>query len=196
MALRIQLRPLFLLGSALLLAAAATQACGGDDSTTTTPDGSTPMDGSMGGDSSMQPDTSMMNDSGGGDSGGDGGMMGDAGQDSGPSIGYQCGSGTVSDCSMCDAGTQECAYCDTMDASVIKGVCTPLHQNCFLNVPMGFEDCRCGTMGMMVDAGTCPEAYQVCTAAGRCHTCSDQMMNNGLMCQGGGTCHYGDGGCN
>jgi hypothetical protein len=131
-------------------------------------------------------------DTGTGDTGAtDGGTT----QDSGVTIGtWKCGATTVTDCSQCTGYTQPCAYCNTLDASVVTGVCTQLNTSCFNNqIPQGYQDCNCA------DASDCIESYQVCVAfgqgGGHCHTCTDGTGNNGLTCNGGGTCAPDAGGC-
>src|SRR5678815_3592434 len=83
---------------------------------------------------------------------------------------WTCGSVKVTDCAQCTGFTQPCAYCGTQDASVLTGVCVQTGQNCFNTIPNGFQDCPCA------DAATCPEAFQVCTTNGRCHTCTDCLL--------------------
>ena len=109
-----------------------------------------------------------------------------------PSLSYFCGplDASVSSCGACTGRTQPCAYCNNVDAATLTGLCTPFQTNCFNTVPNGFQDCQCAS------AAACPESYQVCTGAGRCHTCSDVNTNNTLACEGSGTtCNYADGGC-
>jgi hypothetical protein len=183
--------------SLLIVSSSFTQACGGDSGAGVTPD-----DGSV---DSTTDDTGT-NDTGTGESGGDDTGTNDTGTsdtgatDAGDGGAKDSGSGNVvlqcpdggatTDCAQCTGAPQPCVYCDMNDASALQGVCTPMHQNCFQNIPNGFEDCRC-----MMDASTCPEGYQVCTVNDRCHTCSDQNGNDMLKCQNGGTCNYADGGC-
>jgi hypothetical protein len=102
---------------------------------------------------------------------------------------WSCGSVKVSDCSQCIGFTQPCAYCNVQDASVITGSCVQTGTNCQNAIPQGFQDCPCA------DASTCIEAFQVCTAFGRCHTCTDSTQNNGLKCEDGLTCAADAGGC-
>lgn len=117
----------------------------------------------------------------------DGGTTTDGG-----GLAFRCGTSTVTDCSQCPNATQPCVYCGFLDASVLRGVCTTLHQGCQNTIPQGFQDCPCPQ-----DPSGCPEAYQVCSnsGGGRCHTCSDDNNNDGLTCQNGGTCDAVDGGC-
>ena len=171
------------------------QACGGDS---TTDDGGT--DGTTN-DVVQQPDTSgndvVTNPDTGPDDGGttdasDGGTTTDA-SDGGTTIDtgiaqWTCGSVKVSDCSQCTGFTQPCAYCNVQDASVLSGQCVQTGTNCFNNIPQGFQDCVCA------DASTCPEAFQICSAQGRCHTCTDSPQNNGLTCENKLTC-AADAGC-
>jgi hypothetical protein len=104
---------------------------------------------------------------------------------------WSCGSVKVSDCSQCTGFTQPCAYCGVQDASALTGVCVQTGTNCLNAIPnQGVEDCVC-TPG---DASTCPEAFQVCTTNGRCHTCTDSTQNNGLKCENATTCQA-DAGC-
>ena len=101
---------------------------------------------------------------------------------------WSCGSVKVADCSQCTGFTQPCAYCNVQDASVITGSCVQQGMNCQMAIPQGFQDCPCA------DASTCIEGFQVCTAFGRCHTCTDSTQNNGLKCEDGLTCQA-DAGC-
>lgn len=174
------------------------QACGGDGAVDL--DGST--DGTTGGDTVTPPpdsggqDVVVIDDTGTGDTGTtDAGDAGTTPDSSSGGLAYRCGfdGGTVTDCSQCVGATQPCAFCGTADASVILGVCTALHTNCFNAIPSNqYQDCPCPA-----DAGACPESYQICATGGggRCHTCSDQNTNNGMKCENGGTCDYVDGGC-
>jgi hypothetical protein len=179
-----------------LCAFAAAQACGGDD-TAILPDAS--MDASIdtSTDDTGLPDTGPAPDSGD-DAATDGGATDGGATDGsktdggGGGILLRCGDASVSDCAQCNGATQPCVYCATNDASALQGLCTQLHQGCQNSIPNGFEDCRCGNG----DASACPEKYQVCTGAARCHTCSDNNANNGLTCENGGKCTYADGGCN
>jgi hypothetical protein len=170
------------------------QACGGDS---LIDDGGT--DGTTN-DVAQQPDTSgndvVTTDTGTDDTGTDTGTTdgsstdasdGGVQQDTGIAK-WQCGSVTVSTCSQCTGFTQPCAYCSTTDASVLSGVCTQTSTNCLNVIPQGFQDCPCA------DAATCPEAFQVCTQQGRCHTCTDNTTNNTLKCENGQTC-AADSGC-
>ena len=101
---------------------------------------------------------------------------------------WNCGSVKVSDCSQCTGFTQPCAYCSVTDASVLTGSCVQMGTNCFNNIPNGFQDCPCA------DAATCPEAFQICSGQGRCHTCTDSLQNQGLKCENNLTCQV-DAGC-
>jgi hypothetical protein len=170
------------------------QACGGDS---TTDDGGADVTVN---DVVQQPDTSGNDvvtppDTGTDDTGTDTGTDGstsdasDGGvqQDTGIAM-WKCGSVNVTSCSQCTGFTQECAYCSFTDASVLSGVCTQIYTNCANAIPQGFQDCPCA------DASTCPEAFQVCTQQGRCHTCTDNATNNTLKCENGGTC-AADSGC-
>ena len=173
------------------------QACGGDSSTD---DGGT--DGTVndvvtnpdtsGNDVVTNPDTGP-DDSGTTDTGTDGTTTSDA-SDGGTTIDtgiaqWTCGSVKVTDCSQCTGFTQTCAYCNLQDASVLSGVCVQTGANCANSIPQGYQDCTCA------DAATCPEAFQVCTQQGRCHTCTDNTFNNGLKCEDGLTCAADAGGC-
>ncbi len=103
---------------------------------------------------------------------------------------WQCGSATVTSCTACIGYTQPCVYCAVADASLLSGVCIQTGTNCLNAIPSNqYQDCVCA------DAAACPEAFQVCTTNGRCHTCSDQSSNNNLTCENGGKCDYADGGC-
>jgi hypothetical protein len=174
------------------------QACGGDSGTD---DGGS--DGTTGNDVITQPDIVTQDvvtnpdtgpddtgvpDTGPGDTGpgdaNDGGTTVDTGIAQ-----WTCGSVKVADCSLCTGFTQPCAYCNTQDASVLSGVCVQTGQNCFNTIPNGYQDCPCA------DASTCPEGFQVCTNAGRCHTCTDSTQNNGLKCEDNLTCQIDAGGC-
>jgi len=101
---------------------------------------------------------------------------------------WTCGSVKVSDCSQCTGFTQPCVWCNFQDASVITGACVQTGDNCSNSIPQGFQSCNCA------DASTCPEAFQICSGFGRCHTCTDNTTNNGLTCQNGQTC-AADAGC-
>jgi hypothetical protein len=173
------------------------QACGGDSSTD---DGGA--DGTTN-DVIQQPDNFVADvvtnpDTGGDDSstsdgGTDGSTTSDA-SDGATTIDtgiaqWSCGSVKVSDCSQCTGFTQPCAYCNFQDASVLSGVCVQTGDNCANSIPQGYQDCVCA------DASTCPEAFQVCTQQGRCHTCSDMQTNNGLKCENALTCQYDAGAC-
>ena len=173
------------------------QACGGEANVDI--DGST--DGTTGGDTNPPPPQDsggqdvVVADTGTQDTGtadaGDGGTKPDS---STSGLAYRCGldGGTVTGCSQCAGNVQPCAYCQTLDASVLLGVCVPMHTDCYSNaVPIGYTTCSCAGG----DAGACPESYQICNSFGRCHTCSDVYTNGGLKCENGGTCDYADGGC-
>ena len=182
-------RPAFLALS--LCAFAAAQACGGDD-TVVTLDASTDTSIDTSTDDTGVPDTGPGQDSGGDDGATDGGATDGSKTDGGGGILLRCGDASVSDCAQCNGATQPCVFCGTNDASALQGLCTQLHQGCQSAIPNGFEDCRCANG----DASVCPEKYQVCTGAARCHTCSDNNANNGLTCESGGKCTFADGGCN
>lgn len=171
------------------------QGCGGSD--VTIPDGSddgTVADGpgtDSGGQDVAQNDTGTTEAGGGDGSTGEGGSSDGGITDAGSNTLLRCGDASVNDCSQCQGATQPCVYCNFLDASVLTGVCTPLHQNCFNTIPQGFQDCVCQS------PSACPEAYQVCSTSGggRCHTCSDNNNNTSLKCENGGTCNAVDGGC-
>jgi len=135
------------------------------------------------------PDTG--DDSSAADTGTDGGVTdasdGSTGVDTGIAQ-WTCGSVKVTDCSQCTGFTQPCVWCNFQDASVITGACVQTGTNCSNVIPQGFQSCVCG------DASTCPEAFQICSGFGRCHTCTDNTQNNGLTCQNGLTC-AADSGC-
>jgi hypothetical protein len=175
---------------------ALAQACGGDSGTGI--DGGD--DGTVA-DVFQQPDNFVNDvvtnpdtgDDGSTTDGGTDGSTGDASDgattiDTGIAM-WTCGSVKVSDCSQCTGFTQPCAYCNMQDASVLSGTCVQTGDNCFNSIPNGFQDCPCA------DASTCPEAFQVCTNQGRCHTCTDSVQNNGLKCENATTCQIDAGGC-
>ena len=115
----------------------------------------------------------------------------DVGSDAPAGMMFKCGDTmTVADCSTCTNATQPCVYCNVQTPGTMVGICTALHSNCIGAIPMNFQDCHCGTT-----VSSCPEAYQICNATGSCHTCSDATGNQGLMCQGGGTCNATTGIC-
>lgn len=102
---------------------------------------------------------------------------------------WTCGTAKVTDCAQCIGFTQPCVYCDIQDASTITGVCVQSGTNCVTAVPtIQHVDCACS------DASTCPEAFQICTSTGRCHTCTDSTANDGLTCEDGTKCAV-DAGC-
>lgn len=183
-----------LISTSLLCASwALAQACGGDTGT-----------GLDGGDDGTVPDVFQQPDTSGNDvvTNPDTGPVDDSGTDTGTTTDasdggttidtgiaqWNCGSVKVSDCSQCTGFTQPCAYCNFQDASVITGSCVQQGTNCQAAIPQGFQDCPCA------DASTCIEGFQVCTAFGRCHTCTDNPQNNGLKCEDGLTCQA-DAGC-
>ncbi len=112
----------------------------------------------------------------------------DAPFEAGP-LTFTCGNSTVNDCSQCNGMPQPCVYCSNNNAAILAGACLPANQNCFNAAPNNFQDCNCN------NPSACPESYQVCTGAGRCHTCEDNGTNNGLTCKSGGKCDAVDGGC-
>ncbi len=173
------------------------QACGGDSGTDL--DGGS--DGTVN-DVVSQPDTSgndvvQPQDTGTDDTstGNDGSTTTDA-SDAGTQAdtgitSWKCGSVTVSDCAQCTGFTQTCVYCLAFqaDAAPLSGVCVQEGTNCLNSIPQGYQDCPCNN-----DASACPEGFQVCTQQGRCHTCTDNLQNNGLKCEDGKTC-VADAGC-
>jgi len=108
-----------------------------------------------------------------------------------PKIAFHCGNATVTDCSQCANAPQPCVYCNTTNTTQLTGVCTQLHTNCVTIEPQGFGDCPCAND----DVSLCPEPYQICNQTNSCHTCSDATGNNGLACEGGGTCNPQTGTC-
>jgi hypothetical protein len=102
---------------------------------------------------------------------------------------FTCNGGSsVADCSQCSGNPQPCVYCRQGNPSNLAGRCTTMNGSCFQGAPSGYSLCSC------TNASTCPEAYQVCRNQ-TCRTCSDSSNNDGLTCQGGGTCDHVDGGC-
>ncbi len=169
---------------------AVAQGCGGSTDSQGPPDSSVDSssnDTGNGNDTSTN-DTGTNDTGTGNDAGSD---ASDAGTDTGTTIGtWTCGNATVTDCSQCIGFTQPCVYCAVTDASVQSGACVQEHTNCFNGgIPNGFADCPCTA------ATQCPDDFQVCTQAGRCHTCEDNNGNNGLTCKNGGKCDAVDGGC-
>ena len=163
---------------------------GGPDATTDAPtvDTSPPQDSNT---NEVVTNETGTNDSGTTDGGSDTGTSDASDGGGGKTItSWSCGNTTVSNCTACVGFTQPCAYCNMADASDLVGACIQTGTNCFTTIPNGYQDCPCN-----MDASTCPESYQVCTNAGRCHTCSDNNTNNGLTCENGGKCDYADGGC-
>jgi hypothetical protein len=139
----------------------------------------------------QQNDTGNPSDTGTGSDATDGGAP-----DSGSNINqWTCGSATVTSCSQCIGHTQACVYCANMDASALAGNCVQQGTGCGTGIPTGYNLCRCPD-----DAGSCPEAYQVCLPFGGpgngvCDTCGAVNQTNNLNCQGGGKCDAVDGGC-
>jgi hypothetical protein len=102
---------------------------------------------------------------------------------------FACGMGTVASCAQCMGMPESCVYCQMGSPTTLAGVCQMPGQSCNGAAPNGFQSCPC-----MTGPSSCPEAYQVCRN-GVCRTCGDSFNDNGLMCQGGGTCHTMNGMC-
>lgn len=138
-------------------------------------------------DSSVPPDRSSSDGDASTDSGND--AAPEAGGDGGGLM-FQCGAGSVSDCSACAGMTEPCVFCSTTSTNVFAGVCQQPGMSCFGAGPTGFTLCMCAGG----NPSSCPRPYQVCRN-GTCRTCEESINDVNFACMGGGKCNPADGGC-